>query len=161
MASSEASWSKSTVFSKEENLFVWFFVSQPTIFQLCRDRPSCFEPVLSKEKCVLLNDTQHSEAGEACGPSVSNQALYNWATVLPVCISIRVENSVNPAKMASWEASWSGSSVFTKEDKPRFSRTEVENTICLGRMWSCTSLAFLNRKATLQSKEEGRDQKMI
>ena len=46
-----------------------------------------------------------------------------------------------------------GSTVFSKEDEYRFSRTEVENTFCLGRMWSCTSLAVLNRKATLQSKE--------
>ena len=38
-------------------LFVWFFTSQSTILQLCRDRSSWVEPVLSKDKCVLLKDT--------------------------------------------------------------------------------------------------------
>ena len=36
---------------------IWFFTSQSTIFQLCWDRLSWFEPVLSKDKCVLLKDT--------------------------------------------------------------------------------------------------------
>ena len=32
-------------------------MSQSTIFPLCRDWSSWFEPVLSKDKCVLLKDT--------------------------------------------------------------------------------------------------------
>ena len=36
---------------------IWFFMSQATIFQLCRDRSSWVEPVLSKDHCVLLKDT--------------------------------------------------------------------------------------------------------
>ena len=36
---------------------IWFFMSQSTIFQLCEDGPSWLEPVLSKDKCVLLKDT--------------------------------------------------------------------------------------------------------
>ena len=36
---------------------IWFFTSQSTIFQLCWDRSSWVEPVLSKDKCVLLKDT--------------------------------------------------------------------------------------------------------
>ena len=36
---------------------IWFFMSQSTFFQLCRDGPSWVEPVLSKDICVLLNDT--------------------------------------------------------------------------------------------------------
>ena len=65
-----------------------FFTSKSTIFQLCRDRSSWVEPVLSKDKCVLLKDT--SDAGEAQtrGPLVSSQALYNSAAVLPeICLS--------------------------------------------------------------------------
>ena len=33
------------------------FTSQSTIFQLCRDGSSWDEPVLSKDKCVLLKET--------------------------------------------------------------------------------------------------------
>ena len=60
-------------------------MSQSTIFQLRRDGSSWVdsETVLSKEKCVLLKD---SDAGEALtsGSSVWSQSLYQWATVLPV-----------------------------------------------------------------------------
>ena len=37
--------------------FIWFFTSQSTIFQLCRNGSSWVEPPLSKDKCVLLKDT--------------------------------------------------------------------------------------------------------
>ena len=33
------------------------YVPQSTIYQLCRDGSSWVEPVLSKDKCVLLKDT--------------------------------------------------------------------------------------------------------
>ena len=36
---------------------IWFLMSQSTIFRLCGDRFSWVEPVLSKDKCVLLKDT--------------------------------------------------------------------------------------------------------
>ena len=38
------------------------------------------------------NTFEHSDAGEAQthGPSVSSQALYHWATVLPVSFSFSV-----------------------------------------------------------------------
>ena len=36
---------------------IWFFTSQSTIFQFHRDRSSLVEPVLSKDKRVLLKDT--------------------------------------------------------------------------------------------------------
>ena len=52
---------------------------QSTMFQVCRDWSSWVEPVLSKDKCVLLKDTtQYSDAGEAepRSLSVSSQALY-------------------------------------------------------------------------------------
>ena len=32
-------------------------MSQSTVFQLCRDKSSWVEPVLSKDKCALLEDT--------------------------------------------------------------------------------------------------------
>ena len=68
---------------------IWFFTSQSTIVQLCRDRSSWVKPVLSKDKCVLLKNKTHSDVGEAwtCGPSVLSQALYHWATVLPIIIN--------------------------------------------------------------------------
>ena len=36
---------------------IWFFTPKTTIFQLCWDGSSWIEPVLSKDKCVLLKDT--------------------------------------------------------------------------------------------------------
>ena len=36
---------------------IWFFTSQSTIFQLCWGGSSLVEPVLNKDKCVLLKDT--------------------------------------------------------------------------------------------------------
>ena len=36
---------------------IWFFTSQSTVFQLCWDGSSRVEPVLSKNKCVMLKDT--------------------------------------------------------------------------------------------------------
>ena len=56
--------------------FVWFFTSQSTFFQLRRDRSSWIEPVLS-----LLQDTGEARARNV---SVSSQALYHWATALPI-----------------------------------------------------------------------------
>ena len=40
--------------------------------------------------------------------------------------SIREENSVDPDQMASSEASWSGSTLFSKKGKSGFSRTRVK-----------------------------------
>ena len=65
-------------------LFVWFdliLYIPSTIFQLCRDRSSWVEPVLSLMMNVSCSRTQHSDPGEARahGPSVSSQALYHWA----------------------------------------------------------------------------------
>ena len=58
------------------------FTSQSTIFQLCRDGSSWVEPIN-----VSYSRTQHSDASETgtCGPSVSSQALYHWATVFSWC----------------------------------------------------------------------------
>ena len=38
---------------------IWFFPSQSTIFQLCRDKSSWVEPVLSKDKIVIIYNTVH------------------------------------------------------------------------------------------------------
>ena len=79
--------SETIVTNFDVHLFVcliWFFTSQSTIFRLCWGRSSWVEPVLSSR-------TQHSDAGEAptCNSSISSQALYHWATVLPLmCINI-------------------------------------------------------------------------
>ena len=79
---------------------IWFFTSQSTIFQLCRDGSSWVEPVLRIN--VSCSRTQRSDAGEAWtdNPSVStteplwcwwglnpqpldsSQALYHWAPYL-------------------------------------------------------------------------------
>ena len=56
--------------------------------------------------------------------------------------SIWVENSVDPCQMASWENSWSGCAMFSKQDKSGFSRTSVEDhlvkifTVWKGSLWA-------------------------
>ena len=67
-------------------LFVCFFTSQSTIFQLCPDQSSWVEPVLSKNKCALLKDTMQWRPW-ASGPLVSSQALYHWAPY-SVCVCV-------------------------------------------------------------------------
>ena len=71
-------------------------MSQSTNFQLCRGRSSWVEPVLSKDKCVLLSDVGEARTH---GPSVSSQALYHWATALPD--QILIEQSVSK-QCRSW-----------------------------------------------------------
>ena len=72
---------------------IWFFTPQSTIFLLCWDGSSWVEPVLSKDICVLLKDqTQWCRWGSNPGPSVSSQALYHWATVVPPqCLNINIQ----------------------------------------------------------------------
>ena len=56
-----------------------------TIFQLCRDSSCWVEPLLSLDLCVLLKDTTQWRGW--CSnprPSVTSQALYHWATALPM-----------------------------------------------------------------------------
>ena len=68
-------------------LFYLILYIPSTIFQLYRDGSSWVEPVLS----FLLKDTrQWRWWGSTRGPSVSSQALYHWATALPLlgCISL-------------------------------------------------------------------------
>ena len=52
--------------------------------------------------------------------------LLNWqhSSYMHV-FSIRVENSVDPDQVASSEASWSGSTVFSQKDKSGFSRIRI------------------------------------
>ena len=60
--------------------FIWFFTSQSTIFQLCWDGSSWVEPVLSKDKCVLLKDkTQWRRWGSNLLP------LGLESSTLPLC----------------------------------------------------------------------------
>ena len=56
---------------------IWFFTSQSTVFQLCREGSSWVELVLLKS----CSRTQCSDAGEAGtgNPSILSQALYHWA----------------------------------------------------------------------------------
>ena len=42
---------------------------------------------------------------------------------------MRVESKVDPDQMALSEASWSGSTVFSKKDKSGFSRTRINSFI--------------------------------
>ena len=51
------SWSIYFPYLLWEFCFVWFFTSQSTIFQSCRNGSSWFEPILSSGSCVLLKDT--------------------------------------------------------------------------------------------------------
>ena len=57
----------------------WFFKFQSTIFQLCQDRSSWIEQVLSTGLSVFLKDTiQHNSGGARTpNPSISSQALYH------------------------------------------------------------------------------------
>ena len=66
-------------------LFDLILYVQSTIFHLCKDGSSWAEPVLARMN-VSCSRTQRSDAGEAWtrGPSVSSQALYHWATALPL-----------------------------------------------------------------------------
>ena len=65
-----------------------------TIFQLYRDESSWVEPVLSYTRIkVSCSRTQLSDAGEAWTPSPSvssRQALYHWATALPVYFGLNL-----------------------------------------------------------------------
>ena len=54
--------------SKNHQIFVGFglvclfdLILYVPIFQLCRDGSSCVEPILSKDKCVLLKDTTNNK----------------------------------------------------------------------------------------------------
>ena len=68
---------------------IWFFTSQSAIFQLCQDGSSWAEPVLSKDKCVLLKDTtKWAREAQTCNPSVLSQALYHWTTALRTFINL-------------------------------------------------------------------------
>ena len=59
----------------------WFFTSQSTIFQLCRDRSSWIEPVLSKDKWAATWDYQQcgicnqQRLRPACAHTQSDQSL--------------------------------------------------------------------------------------
>ena len=76
-------------------LFVWFDCLRPiNNLSDIRDRSSCVEPVLSYDYCVLLKDTtQWHWWGSNRGSLVSSQALYHWATALPVhCLYMYLQN---------------------------------------------------------------------
>ena len=68
----------------KELVFVWFdsLRTSQQFFQLCQDGPSWVDPVLSKNKCVLLKVTAR-DATEARtrDPSVSSQALSHCAPI--------------------------------------------------------------------------------
>ena len=59
----------------------WFYMSQSTIFQSCREGSSWIEPVLITDK-VSCSRTQCNASGAAWtrNPSNPSQALYHWAT---------------------------------------------------------------------------------
>ena len=62
---------------------IWFLVPVNNFSVISGQVFLCWT-VLSKDKCVFLNDTTVMPVRhETCGPSVSSQALYHWATVLP------------------------------------------------------------------------------
>ena len=74
---------------------IWFFTSQSTIFQLCRDSSSWVEPVLSKDKCVLLKDTTQWRQG---GMLLSMMIVHNTLplTVNTVALGGCTSTWVNP-----------------------------------------------------------------
>ena len=68
--------------------FLWSLTSQSTIFQLCRDGSSWVEPVLSKDKCVLLKDTtQWRLWGLNLRPLSLKSSTLPLSHCAPTCIS--------------------------------------------------------------------------
>ena len=69
------------------------------------------------------------QIGKKCRHLPLGQGPYNgpWDTRKKSLhiFSVRVENSVDPDQMAPPEASWSGSTVFSKKNKSRISTTRV------------------------------------
>ena len=64
---------------------IWFFTSQSTIFQVCWDGSSWVEPVLSKDKCILLKDTtQWLRRGSNLQPFGLESITLHWASALPI-----------------------------------------------------------------------------
>ena len=111
---------------------IWLFTSQLNNFQLCQDRSSWVEPVLSKDKCVLLKDTtQWRRWGSNprplclesstlplthCAPYFLYEKVLSIVDVLKyrtlvACIKA-LANSADPDQTASSEAVWSRSSLF-------------------------------------------------
>ena len=74
-----------TFWDRKICLLIWFFTSHQQSFSYV----GTGLPGLNQYKArinVSCSRTQRSDAGEArtCGPSVSSQALYHWATALPI-----------------------------------------------------------------------------
>ena len=65
---------------------ICFFTSQSTLFQLCKDILSFLARINMSRSW-----TQHSDVGEALtrNSSVSDQALFYWATALPLCADLK------------------------------------------------------------------------
>ena len=80
---------------------IWFFRSYwLNIFQLCRDGSSWVEPVLSKDKCVLLKaTTQWRRRGSMPRPPWS---LVKHSTTDPLC-SIPQDEPVSIIKLHCWK----------------------------------------------------------
>ena len=66
-----------------------------TRWALYRDGSSCVDPVLSKDQCVLLEDTMQAWTRNS---SVSSEALYHRATAPPFAVG-RKNNPVIPDKI--------------------------------------------------------------
>ena len=74
---------------------IWFLTSQSTIVLLCWDRSSWVEPVLSKDKCVLLKDiTQWHRWGSNPQPHSLIRNEYNQVPHLTHDTNRKVTNSV-------------------------------------------------------------------
>ena len=82
-------------------------MSQSTIFQLCLDRSSWVEPVLSKDKCVLHKDTVTPVRLQPVAP----QSRVKHSTTEPLC-SLRGFGEIKIKSLPNWYWSslqnWSG-----------------------------------------------------
>ena len=67
----------------------------------------------------------HAEYAKLCTTLLPN-FLSTYSIQVVSIYSIRVENSVDPDQMASLEASWSGSTMFSKKDNTGFSWIRVK-----------------------------------
>ena len=70
----------------------------------------------------LAQGPHRIDTGEAqtCGLSVSSQALYHWATALPMQLIWRVtdKKGFDYDQIASYKVTWSGSTIFVIEIIP-------------------------------------------
>ena len=124
---------------------IWFFTSQSTVFQLYWDGSSWVEPVLSKDKCVLLKDTTVTPGAQA--PRSRENKILAQGKMLPTIFCKPFKNDYSTEYLYLW--------LVSKTITKTFQRNSV---ICCA-----TALGIMNincrfsptvRKSTLYNSRE-------